>query len=340
MLKRFGVVFTLLFILSCGASLAIWYLPLTNKSPVQIEVQSGQNLTQLAQQWQEDGWLPSALLLRLQARLYGSQLKVGEYIIPEGLSSAQLLPFLSNATPVFHRVTLVEGQNLNQALEALASNPRLQQDIQPLTPEKVSAVLGIEGSAEGWIYPDTYLFHKNYKVSELLQHAYQRMQTLLEESWQNRAEGLPYKSPYEALIMASIVEKETAVESERPVIAGVFVRRLQKRMRLETDPTVIYGLGQEFKGNLRRKHLTDSSNTWNTYRNSGLPPTPISLVGKEAIEAALHPADGDELFFVAKGDGSHVFSATLEEHNKAVHEYQIRNRAKDYRSTPLPAGKQ
>ena len=124
MLKRFGVVFTLLFILSCGASLAIWYLPLTNKSPVQIEVQSGQNLTQLAQQWQEDGWLPSALLLRLQARLYGSQLKVGEYIIPEGLSSAQLLPFLSNATPVFHRVTLVEGQNLNQALEALASNPR------------------------------------------------------------------------------------------------------------------------------------------------------------------------------------------------------------------------
>lgn len=340
MLKRFGVVITLLFILTCGALLAIWYLPLTNKAPVQVEVQNGQNLTQLAQKWQEDGWLPSALLLRIQARVYGSQVKVGEYVIPAGLSSAQLLPYLKNATPVFYRVTLVEGLNLRQALDSLANETRLEQDVQPLTPEQVSIVLGIDGSAEGWIYPDTYLYNKGHKVSELLQHAYQRMQETLEQSWQNRAHDLPYKMPYEALVMASIIEKETAVESERPIISGVFVRRLQMRMRLETDPTVIYGLGEDFKGNLRRKHLVDGSNTWNTYRNSGLPPTPISLVGRKAIEAALHPADGDELFFVAKGDGSHVFSATLEEHNRAVHEYQIRNRVKDYRSTPLPAGSQ
>ena len=340
MLKRLSVLFTFLMMVSVAVAFAIWYLPLTNKAPVQIDIKNGQNLTQVAQQWQADGWLPSALLLRLQARIYGSQLKVGEYIIPEGLNSAQLLPYLKSATPVFHRITLVEGNNLQQALATLANEPRLQQDVQPLTAEQVSLVLAIEGSAEGWLYPDTYLYNKGYKVSELLQQAHQRMQQELEQSWQQRAQNLPYKTPYEALIMASIVEKETAVESERPIIAGVFVRRLQKRMRLETDPTVIYGLGEDFTGNLRRKHLLDSSNTWNTYRNFGLPPTPISLVGKEAIEAALHPAEGDALFFVAKGDGSHVFYATLEAHNKAVHEYQIRNRTQNYRSTPLSTGSQ
>lgn len=338
MLKRLGVIFSLLIILVCAISLAVWYLPLTNQSQIQIEIQPGQNLTQLAQEWQTEGWLPSALLLRVQARVYGSQLKVGEYVIPEGLNSAQLLSYLKTATPVYYRVTLVEGHSLRQALEAIANEPRLQQDVEPLTVESVSDLLGIEGSAEGWLYPDTYLYHKDYKVSELLLHAHQRMQQQLEQSWQNRQAGLPYKTPYEALIMASIVEKETAVASERPMIAGVFVRRLQKRMRLETDPTIIYGLGESYQGNLRRRHLLDRTNSWNTYRHSGLPPTPIALVGKEAIEAALHPAEGEELFFVAKGDGSHVFSATLEAHNKAVREYQIRNRAKNYRSTPLPAG--
>lgn len=338
MLKRFGIVISFLFILLCGAVISLWYLPLTNSTAVPIEIKSGQTLTQLAHQWEKDGWLPSALLLRIQARVYGEHLKVGEYVIPEGLDSSQLLPYLKTASPVFHRITLVEGQTLHQTLAALANEPRLEQDVQPLTVDNVSKVLGIDGSAEGWIYPDTYLFTKGYKVSELLKQSYQRMQDELEQSWNQRAANLPYKTPYEALIMASIVEKETAVESERPIIAGVFVRRLHKRMRLETDPTVIYGLGSTFEGNLRRKHLNDSSNLWNTYRNFGLPPTPIALAGKKAIEAALHPADGNELFFVAKGDGSHVFSATLEEHNKAVQEYQIRNRAKNYRSTPLPAG--
>lgn len=340
MLKRLSVVSTLLLIIALGVLLAIWYMPLTNKQAVTVEVKSGQNLTQLAQQWQNDGWLPSALLLRLQARVYGSQIKVGEYVIPEGLSSAQLLPYLKTATPVFYRVTFVEGTRLQHTLDALANESRLEQDVQPLNVEQVSQLLGLDGSAEGWIYPDTYLYHKDHKVSELLQHAYERMQETLATSWQNRASNLPYKSPYEALIMASIIEKETAVESERPMIAGVFVRRLQKGMRLETDPTIIYGLGAQFKGNLRRKHLNDSDNRWNTYRHFGLPPTPIALVGKKAIEAALHPAAGDELFFVAKGDGSHVFSSNLKDHNKAVRQYQIRNRAKNYRSTPLPAGSQ
>jgi UPF0755 protein len=159
------------------------------------------------------------------------------------------------------------------------------------------------------------------------------MQTVLQQEWQGRASGLPYETPYEALIMASIIERETGLVQEREQIAGVFVRRLHKGMRLQTDPTVIYGLGSGYDGNLRRKHLNDVSNPYNSYRHGGLPPTPIALPGRAAIHAALHPAEGDALYFVARGDGGHVFSATLAEHERAVRKYQLRRR-KDYRSSP------
>ncbi|MEK9765717.1 MAG: endolytic transglycosylase MltG, partial [Thalassolituus sp.] len=183
------------------------------------------------------------------------------------------------------------------------------------------------------LYPDTYVYHRNEPVSSVIRQAHERLQKVLEEEWQQKAASLPYKTPYDALIMASIIEKETGVASERPVIAGVFVRRLQKGMRLETDPTVIYGLGDSFEGNLTRAHLRDSSNKYNTYRNKGLPPGPIALAGRAAINAALHPAPGTELYFVAKGDGSHYFSSTLSEHNDAVRRFQLRRR-EDYRSAP------
>ena len=198
-------------------------------------------------------------------------------------------------------------------------------------------MLGLQGNPEGWLYPDTYVYHSGEGVSSVLRQAYQRMRGQLAEAWEQRAADLPYHSPYEALIMASIVEKETGVIAERPVIAGVFVRRMQKNMRLETDPTVIYGLGPQFDGNLRKKHLQDRTNPYNTYRQKGLPPTPIALAGRAALDAALNPAAGDELYFVARGDGSHQFSATLEEHNKAVRKYQIFRRKKDYRSAPAEA---
>lgn len=339
MLKRILTGLSLLLVLLCGLLLASWLAPLNNTDTLRVDIRTGQTLNGLSRQWQAEGWLPSALMLRLQARVLGYErsLRTGEYDIPPGLNGTELLALLATATPVSYRITLIEGQPLREALRLLAAESRLQQDVQPLNEEQVARLLGITGSAEGWIYPDTYVFQRGEKVSVLLQQGYQRMQQQLQQAWEQRQSGLPYKTPYDALIMASLVEKETGVEYERAQIAGVFVRRLQKNMRLETDPTVIYGLGEAFGGNLRRSHLRDAANVWNTYRHRGLPPTPIALAGRKALEAALHPAEGTELFFVARGDGTHVFSDTLEAHNRAVREYQIRNRRTDYRSAPPPA---
>jgi UPF0755 protein len=179
---------------------------------------------------------------------------------------------------------------------------------------------------------DTYQFHRGMSDVDLLKRAHALLQTELDTAWRERAKELPYKSAYEALIMASIVEKETALSSERPTIAGVFVQRLQKGMKLQTDPTVIYGMGDRYKGNIRRADLRRPT-PYNTYTNAGLPPTPIAMVGREAIRAALHPDQSKWLYFVAKGDGSHQFSATLEAHNRAVKQYQLKRRS-DYRSSP------
>ncbi|WP_246624635.1 endolytic transglycosylase MltG [Oceanobacter mangrovi] len=317
---------------------AIWTMPANNTEPVRIHIEQGETLSLKSRQWQQQGWLPSALLLRVQAKLLNLQhLQAGEYDVPAALTGPQLLVWLQTAEPVSYRVSLIDGTTLQEALKNIANAERLTQDVEPLTVASVASLLGLSGNPEGWLYPDTYVYRGGSKASAVLKQAHQRMQQQLDEAWAGRDKDLPYATPYDALIMASIVEKETAVPAERPRIAGVFVRRLQKNMRLETDPTIIYGLGDEYQGNLRKKHLLDRSNPYNTYRIKGLPPTPIALAGRPALDAALHPAAGNELFFVARGDGSHVFSATLEEHNKAVRQYQIRNRKSDYRSTPAAA---
>ncbi len=316
----------------------------TGQSSVEIEIKQGQTLSQLAYAWQQAGWLPSARALLIQARLLGGakDIKPGEFEIAAGTRGFELLQQLAQGSNKRYKISFIEGTRLVDALERLADAPKLVQDVQPLTVASVRKLFVLDHHPEGWVYPDTYIYQSGDNVSSILQQAYQRMQDVLTQEWSlyeaklasNAIAQLPYQSPYEALVMASIVEKETGQVSERPEIAGVFVRRLQKNMRLETDPTVIYGLGEDFDGNLRRKHLRDRSNPYNTYRMKGLPPTPIALAGRAALTAALNPLAGNSLFFVAKGDGSHYFSTTLAEHNRAVRKYQILKRSKEYRSVP------
>ena len=261
-------------------------------------------------------------------------IQAGEYIISPDMTPKTIWTNFVNGKVKQHAFTVVEGWTFKQMMVAISGSEKLKHTLKGKTPKQIMKILGHENEhPEGRFLPDTYHFPAGMSDKAFLKRAYKAMQAVLSEHWPKRDKDLPYKTPYEALIMASIVEKETGIASERKKIAGVFVRRLKKRMRLQTDPTVIYGLGEKYDGNLRKRDLK-KDNPYNTYRRKGLPPTPIALPGKAAILAALHPAQGDELYFVAKGDGSHHFSATMEEHNRAVRKYQIRNRKKNYRSAP------
>lgn len=309
-------------------------------SPVEIpdderafEVNSGESLTRLANRLHQQQVVQNPRLLVVFARLMGqTNIKVGEYELPEAVSDLQVLELVLRGDVVTHNLTLVEGTTFADALKLLSEQP-LQQTLTGKTRTDVAQLLEIEQvNPEGWLFPDTYQFAKGMTDVDILRRSASLMRQVLEQEWQGRAENLPYRSPYEALIMASIVEKETGVAAEREEIAGVFVRRLQQGMRLQTDPTVIYGMGDSYEGNIRKRHLRQPT-PYNTYVIKGLPPTPIALPGRAAIHAALHPAPGTSLFFVAKGDGSHYFSDTLAEHEAAVKRYQLR-RGADYRSSP------
>ena len=236
---------------------------------------------------------------------------------------------------VQYSLTMVEGWNFRQVRAALARQERLEQRLADLSDAQLMERLGLAGqNPEGRFFPDTYRYVRGMSDEDLLKQANVRLERVLAEEWQKRAEGLPYREPYDALIMASMIEKETGVPEERGEIAGVFVRRLRMGMSLQTDPTVIYGMGERYNGRITRADLRTPT-PYNTYTIDGMPPTPIAMVGREAIHAALNPLDGTTLYFVARGDGSHVFSNTLAEHNRAVREYQLKRRA-DYRSSPAP----
>jgi UPF0755 protein len=274
-------------------------------------------------------------------RLYGQYLKpgsikVGEYQFLERETPVSMLRRFQSGSVVTYSVTLVEGRTFKDWVELLSLQPKLNSALAGKSVEEQLQLLNLGlDHPEGWFYPDTYQFVAGDSDLALLRRAHQLMRQILEREWADRSLDLPYATPYEALVMASVIEKETGLASERSDIAGVFVRRLRAGMRLQTDPTVIYGLGNDFTGNLTRQHLRRPG-PYNTYTNSGLPPTPIAMPSGAAIHAALHPADGASLYFVAKGDGSHYFSSTLEEHNRAVQQYQ-RQRRTDYRSSPSPA---
>ena len=337
MRKRFGLLMLMLLIWSLALMVYGAYQlkqPLQIEEPKIVSLEKGRPLSSFFVKLEKAQWLADSRWIMLIAKLSGKGrlAKAGEYKLTADMDSLDILDLLVSGKTVSYKITLVEGQNIHGTLARLAAHEKLVQDLPPDI-DQLMSFLGLDGHPEGRFFPDTYLFHSNTRASEILVRAQVRLERVLAEEWREREEDLPYKTPYEALIMASIVEKETAAPDEREQIAGVFVRRLQKRMRLETDPTVIYGLGDRYKGNIRKKHLREIT-PYNTYRMKGLPPTPIALVGREAIYAALHPADGEELYFVAKGNGRHQFSSTLAEHNKAVRHYQILKRSDNYRSTP------
>jgi peptidoglycan lytic transglycosylase G len=300
----------------------------------------GSSLSALAYTLSKKGVLqtPRWLILYSKVSGVGANIKAGEYFFPAGLTPKTLLEKVEAGEVREYQVTLVEGWTVQQAYSALHKQKKLKkllgQSWQDRLTKKITVREQTFSVLEGLFFPDTYQYSSEVSDEDILIQAYQRLQTVLNEEWEKRDSALPYNNPYDALIMASLIEKETGQASERTRISGVFVRRLNKGMRLQTDPAVIYGLGAQFNGNLRSKHLKDKTNLYNTYRHHGLPPSPIALVGREAIYAALHPAQGKALYFVAKGDGSHYFSDTLEEHRRAVRKYQITQRRKDYSSAP------
>ena len=338
MRRLIGTLLALLLLLSLGAYalLAFWRQPVT--MPVggyHLEVIPGDSLASLARRLAADGVIRSERLMRAYGRLAGldAKLHTGEYRFKGRVTAAQLLERIARGDVVTHRVTLPEGITLVRALAILAEAPRLESVLSGPGDARLVELAAGRPSAEGLFLPETYRYESNATDWEILSRAHADLMATLKRSWMDRQAALPYEEPYDALIMASIVERETGVARERGRVAGVFVRRLQRGMRLQTDPTVIYGLGEEFDGNLTRAHLRDADNPYNTYRHDGLPPTPIALPGKSSLHAALNPQAGSALYFVARGDGSHVFSDTLEAHRKAVRTYQLQRRA-DYRSSP------
>ncbi len=262
---------------------------------------------------------------RLLGRLAAPQLKAGEYRIAPKTRLKEALNVLASGQTRQHRLTIVEGWTLSRLRAVLASDPRLRAETTGLTDTELMERLGCEECfAEGWFLPETYFFTRGSTDLDLLRRSHSAMREALTTTWESRDRSAPLQSPGEMLVLASIIERETGATAERSKVAGVFARRLNLGMRLQTDPTVIYGLGPDFEGRLRRVHLR-TDHPWNTYTRHGLPPTPIALPGLESLKAAAQPADGTALYFVSRGDGTHQFSDTLVEHNAAVNKY-IRGR--------------
>jgi len=318
----------LLLALALAAGGGAWWwtqqpLPLAADT-LEISVPEGASLRTAAQRAVDGGvQTPAALLagyFRLAAR--GQTIKPGDYALTRGMTPAELLGKLVRGERIVLTVKLLEGWTFRQVRQALAQAPHLRHDTQAMTPAQIMQALGRPGVApEGRFFPDTFHYFRNASELDILRQSLQLMEQRLQAAWDARAPNLPLKSADEALVLASIVEKETGRAQDRAEIAGVFINRLRVGMRLQTDPTVIYGLGEGFDGDLKRSHLT-ADTPYNTYTRAGLPPTPIAMPGKAALLAAVQPAATQALYFVARGDGSSHFSRTLDEHNRAVQQYQ------------------
>jgi UPF0755 protein len=300
--------------------------PIGLNQPMVIMIEPGRSLTQVARRLEREGVLRWPRVLVLWARWQGidRSMRTGEYELTPGLTPVSLVSLLMSGRNVQYPVTLVEGWTARQALEHLWSQEAIRVTLRDKTDEELSVLLQSPfPTLEGTLFPDTYFYTRNTTDEAILRRAHLQLREVLESEWHQQAQNLPYDSPWQALIMASIIEKESGYQAEKADIAGVFVRRLQQGMRLQSDPTIIYGMGDSYSGNIRRSDI-ETTTPWNTYRINGLPPTPIALSGRDSIRASLNPNPGTALYFVSRGDGSHQFSDTLEEHNAAVRRY-LRN---------------
>ena len=298
--------------------------PLLIKEPLTFEIEKGDSLRKITRSLGADGILYAPFWFQIMAIAGGNadKLKAGEYELEPGMTARELLATLIAGKVRYHTLTLVEGWTFQQVFAELGRRSDITVTLAGKSHPEIMTLIGsAREHPEGRFFPDTYFFTKGTTDLAILKRAYQRMQTMLDVQWSNRAEGLPLRTSYDALILASIIEKETGKADERATIAGVFTRRLGQGMPLQADPTVIYGMGEEFDGNIRHKDLV-APTPYNTYIHSGLPPTPIAMPGAASIYAALHPNDDSSLYFVSRGDGTHVFSATVKEHNRAVDIYQ------------------
>ena len=290
-----------------------------------FEVPKGASLRTVASSLNDNGVLDQPEIWTVWARITkrAHSLKAGEYSLTPGITPSELLELLNSGDVLLHSITFIEGSTFADMRKALAQDPAVSSKYASSTPQEIMRALGQPDlHPEGQFFPDTYRFPRNTTDIELLGMAFRRMQQEVAKAWETRAKDLPLAGPYEALILASIIEKETALDTERPQIAGVFIERLRRGMRLQTDPTVIYGMMATYDGNIRRKDLLRDT-PYNTYTRAGLPPTPIALPGLDSLRAATQPDATGALFFVAtgNGDGSHYFSRSLAEHNAAVKRY-------------------
>ncbi|MFC3031192.1 endolytic transglycosylase MltG [Pseudoalteromonas fenneropenaei] len=320
---RFFVLLLIGALILAGVAVKNWQNTVTNATlslgtATLYEVKAGQGAVATCRDWQQRGWVnscwPFQMLFKLQPEL--GQLQKGLYEL-QGETVTTTFRRLARGEQKQFSFTIIEGETLKQVISKLQTTPYLDFDLDDV---QLTQLFSASGSGEGWLLPETYHYTAASKASAMVKRAYQNMQNTLNTAWQARHPELPLNSPYEALILASIIEKETAIAAERTLVASVFINRLNKKMRLQTDPTVIYGLGEAYQGDITRAHLNQHT-PYNTYKISGLPPTPIAMPSKAAVYAAVQPASSEFLYFVADGNGGHTFSTNLNAHNQAVQEY-------------------